>query len=292
MLVDNQERRRYYDNRYAYYCDDALRIDREIVRYRPIFIDIYTEIKDWCARLQSISHDEITLVVENEHPRYAREGRFDYKILVGQKFRIDLSFAEMNSFPSVGDYIGAVINEYIRAIDMHVQQMYSDIHASTRRLPGRTAINPHQPTWDLRGWRDEFPSRVFEGYAPQMSVDWSYETVREPSPSGGWFVSKTAERENEKAKKLLWSCLSRKQKKMYKQDKTFIAIGNVTGTKYLIRNQTQINIVQLDDDGNWVEKLCTVPTERIPVEDHQLAQKLMIETEEDVFLDKVIRWSI
>lgn len=232
---------------YLVYDDGGLNIHESIdpELYRSI-INIYLNVKDWCASKQEIRRDKVVLSVDYD----SYHACFDFRISVGRTFALGHTFI----LRYMDDYKDEIAGQLISAIDAHLQQIQHAPPEIERRI------------WEnIRGnlieWRDV----------------WTLEN---------------GEKENEKAKKLLWSCLSRKQKKTYKQDKTFVAIGNVTGTRYLIQNKTQINIVQLDDNDNWVEKLCTVPTERIPVEDHQLAQKLMIETEEDVFLDKVIRWSI
>lgn len=245
----------YYRNfPYLVYDDGGLDIHESIdpELYRSI-IDIYLNIKNWCASQQEIRRDKVVLTVDYDSYHQC----LDFSVNVGRKFIFGHTFI----LSYIGDSKDEIAGQLISAIDAHLQQ-----------------IREHALPEIRREWANARESRI------ELPRAWAslYE----------WTLSKTPEKENEKAKKLLWSCLSRKQKKMYKQNKTFIAIGNVTGTRYLIQNKTQINIVQLDDDGNWVEKLCTVPAERIPVEDHQLAQKLMIETEEDVFLDKVIRWSI
>lgn len=107
------------------------------------------------------------------------------------------------------------------------------------------------------------------------------------------FDIKKERKTNKKAEKLLLSYLSKSQKKQYKQDKTFVAIGSSTKTKYQINPWEQINVYALDSSGvNVTGKMCVVFSDSIPIEDHMLAQKLLIETNEEEFLDKAIKWAI
>lgn len=97
-------------------------------------------------------------------------------------------------------------------------------------------------------------------------------------------------RTNEKAERLLLSCLSKSQKEEYKNNSYFTVRGNVTGKKYRINSCKQINIEELDKLGNVTSKLCVVSNEYVPMEDHMLSQKLLIETNEELFLQTAIRW--
>ncbi len=97
-------------------------------------------------------------------------------------------------------------------------------------------------------------------------------------------------RVNEKAERLLLSCLSKSQKEEYKNNSYFTVRGNVTGKKYRINSCKQINIEELDKLGNVTSKLCVVSNEYVPMEDHMLSQKLLIETNEELFLQTAIRW--
>lgn len=97
--------------------------------------------------------------------------------------------------------------------------------------------------------------------------------------------------QNKKAEELLLSHCNKKQKSDYKKNNWFIVKGQ-SGTRYRIRRASQINVDVLD--GNTVcYKLCTVPDKHgagLPVEDQMLAQKTLIELDEEQFLSIAIKW--
>lgn len=95
---------------------------------------------------------------------------------------------------------------------------------------------------------------------------------------------------NKKAERLLLSCLSKKQKNEYNEHLYFTVKGNVTGKSYRIHPDKQINIEEIDSAGRVMGRLCVVSAEYIPIEDHMLSQKLLIETNEELFLQTAIRW--
>lgn len=95
---------------------------------------------------------------------------------------------------------------------------------------------------------------------------------------------------NKKAEKLLLSCLSKKQKSEYSEYSYFTVRGNITGKSYRIHPDKQINIEEIDSVGRVVGRLCVVSAEYVPIEDHMLSQKLLIETNEELFLQTAIRW--
>lgn len=97
-------------------------------------------------------------------------------------------------------------------------------------------------------------------------------------------------KENKKAKELLLSCLTKQQKKQYEKHNWFIVRGSETGLVYRINRKSQINVDLMDGDV-VVKRLCTVPDEYVPIEDHLLAQKLMLETDEMDFLSRAIEWN-
>ena len=82
--------------------------------------------------------------------------------------------------------------------------------------------------------------------------------------------------------------MSRKQKSDYKKHEYFFVIGNVTGDKYKITKGRQINIYKVSKDGTNLSRHCVVFSSEnsdLPIEDHLLAQKLLIESNEQHFLD-------
>ena len=72
----------------------------------------------------------------------------------------------------------------------------------------------------------------------------------------------------------------------YNEDETFEVTGNVTGILYRILPKNQINIIDVEEGT----KHCIVPASIIPIEDHMLAVKLIIENDEQKFLDTKIDW--
>lgn len=93
----------------------------------------------------------------------------------------------------------------------------------------------------------------------------------------------------QKATDLLLNWLSEEQKQSYLENKTFIVIGGETGTKYRIRSESQINIDVLTGKLQG-KRLCIVSQTYTPVEDQLLAQKLLIENNEDYFLEVADVW--
>lgn len=130
--------------------------------------------------------------------------------------------------------------------------------------------------------------------------DYSFRRIHEQRTElqGGYFVPPDFAEQiysrqrpvNEKALELLEECLTETQLEQYRENKWFLVVGGETGDTYQINNWEQINIHKWENGERTGEKLCVAPTENIPVEDHLLAQKLMIENEEDRFLELAISW--
>ncbi len=86
----------------------------------------------------------------------------------------------------------------------------------------------------------------------------------------------------EKAEKLLQSALDDKQKEELKVKGHFHCKSN-KGVIYRIKRGTHGNVKKLDPTGTKeVESLCIQP-DNVPAQDAMLAQKLMIENDEDSF---------
>lgn len=86
----------------------------------------------------------------------------------------------------------------------------------------------------------------------------------------------------EKAEKLLQSALTPQQKEELKTKGHFHCKSN-KGVIYRIRRGTHGNVRKLDPTGTKeVESLCIQP-DNVPAQDAMLAQKLMIENDEDTF---------
>lgn len=87
-----------------------------------------------------------------------------------------------------------------------------------------------------------------------------------------------------RAKALLLSSLTEEQAQQYDKDKSFIVIGHKTKRKYRVRHGRAGNVDLLD--GNRVRhRLCAHPELNVPDQDTMLAQKLMIECNEEHFLN-------
>lgn len=99
--------------------------------------------------------------------------------------------------------------------------------------------------------------------------------------------------DNTRAKELLLSQCTESQVREYEKHRRITVYGGITGNKYRIRHAYQINIDVMDRD-RVMYKLCTVAdpelNESIPIEDNMLAQKTMIELNEQEFLQIAIRW--
>lgn len=89
---------------------------------------------------------------------------------------------------------------------------------------------------------------------------------------------------SEKAEELLYSCLSTDQRRCYSRYGYFFVIGNITGNRYKLVQKKQINVYRVDSKGNEISRHCVVSETTVPMGDHLLAQKLLIETNEDEFL--------
>lgn len=87
---------------------------------------------------------------------------------------------------------------------------------------------------------------------------------------------------NKRAEKLLVENLSLKQAAEYAKSKHIIVHGR--HARYRIRQGRSMNIDVIDRSGLVTGRLCAYPSHTIPDCDTMLAQKLMLETDEDAFL--------
>lgn len=83
-----------------------------------------------------------------------------------------------------------------------------------------------------------------------------------------------------RARRLLVEALSAEQQASYEKNGYFIV--EVGGTKYRIDQGTHGNVKQLDHAGRPIYSYCIQPA-NVPDEDAMLAQKLMLETDEEAF---------
>lgn len=90
------------------------------------------------------------------------------------------------------------------------------------------------------------------------------------------------EEAKERAQRLLVACLSEKQREEYERDRAFhVYAGN---RRYRIRTGRAGNVDLIEEDRVRVI-YCGHPIEDVPDEDTMLAQKLLIETDEEAFLE-------
>lgn len=87
-----------------------------------------------------------------------------------------------------------------------------------------------------------------------------------------------------KARRLLLRNLTPEQRVSYRRSRSFVAVSP-TGVRYLIKFGRHANVYILDEEGKAVASLCGFPSEKVPNEDTLLAQKMMLESCEEEFLE-------
>lgn len=88
---------------------------------------------------------------------------------------------------------------------------------------------------------------------------------------------------DERAHDLLLSVLNDEQRRTYRQHGWFCTNGR-SGKKYRIERGWSHNVKELNEQDRPVRSLCAHPEIAVPHEDNMVAQKLMIEFEEEAFL--------
>jgi hypothetical protein len=86
------------------------------------------------------------------------------------------------------------------------------------------------------------------------------------------------------ARALLLSCLTPTQQEEL-ATKWYFAVTTKSGNTYRIQDRQIYNVTRLDKQGRPLENLCVGLAEDVPLEDNMLAQKLLLETDEDRFLE-------
>lgn len=99
--------------------------------------------------------------------------------------------------------------------------------------------------------------------------------------------AKARREKEEKAKKramrMLRRHLTRVQKKQLDQDKAFELVGP-SGIRYRIEcHQRMHNVFELNEQGRKVREFCIYATGQVPAADNWLAQKLLLEADEQEF---------
>lgn len=88
----------------------------------------------------------------------------------------------------------------------------------------------------------------------------------------------------EKAKKLLLENIDEENRKRYEKDKLIIVTAKKSNRVYQIKHGRSGNVVQLDAKNKPIKRFCMHPIAMVPDADTVLAQKLMLEHNEDEFL--------
>jgi hypothetical protein len=84
----------------------------------------------------------------------------------------------------------------------------------------------------------------------------------------------------ERAKALLYMCLTEEQRTMLETQNKFRVVSN-KGNIFEIRRGRMHNIFRLDMQGNIIEEWCVLPPGNLPIYDVLLAQKVSLESDED-----------
>lgn len=92
-----------------------------------------------------------------------------------------------------------------------------------------------------------------------------------------------------RAEELLKSNLSEEQQNDFEKNGWFL-IDAASGKKYRIKRAREGNVELLNPDGTRKARYCAHPKIPCPNPDTMLAQKLMLETDEDNFLKVANRW--
>jgi hypothetical protein len=118
------------------------------------------------------------------------------------------------------------------------------------------------------------------GYEPQSSI--VRPTRRRPEPRP---IRTPAEPRSptafDRARELLLSHLTEEQRATFIENKWFVVVGGRSRMRYRIETGHLVANVRRLDDG---ARLCAHCDHTLPMDDHLIAQKLMLEYDEDAFL--------
>lgn len=88
----------------------------------------------------------------------------------------------------------------------------------------------------------------------------------------------------EKSRQLLLSHLRPEQRKTFEQHKWFVVEGGKSKQQYRIRNCVSANIDVLNKKGDVTHRLCAHGSYDLPLYDHMLMQKILLQYDEQRFL--------
>lgn len=190
------------------------------------------------------------------------------------------------SHVNISDYYYHYVRSGIRGVQsaffQHlVNNLYAEIVSHIRQLfPSRVHDREDR---EARNQQEVYQYHQYRQRRWGVNYDYDYDfATGKPNDS----------KADKKAEKLLLSCLSRQQKKDYKQHGHFFVTGNATNHRYKITKGRVKNIYQVDDSSIPVARHCVESADRVPMGDHLLAQKLLIEANEEEFLRVKIDWDL
>ena len=94
-----------------------------------------------------------------------------------------------------------------------------------------------------------------------------------------------------RAQKLLLSNLNHQQKQDWLNAKFFVVKAK-SGRTFKVTNKQHSNVIEIDGAGNSIVAWCAGPSGGVPVQDQFLAQKYMLECNEDAFFQVANRHTI
>lgn len=148
------------------------------------------------------------------------------------------------------------------------------------------AVATDDPSWGY--WVTEAPitaTAYWDRRTPEQRAadEARYAAERERVAARAAQAAEARAAARDRARALLLSMLDVKQRETLERDQFFEVIARDSRRRYRIRQGTHGNVRLLDDTGREVTRYCAQPT-GVPDEDAMLAQKLMIEHEEQSFL--------
>jgi hypothetical protein len=145
---------------------------------------------------------------------------------------------------------------------------------------------PENPTAEqLAQWerdRAAHEQRIADRVAAALAADRAERERREAA-------ARELQEAHRKAEELLATHLAPEQREQYRREKKFEVIlkarfGLGSSRRYRVEHGWSGNVYLLDKDGRAIERFCIHHRESVPVPDLMLAQKLMLETDEEQFL--------
>jgi hypothetical protein len=134
------------------------------------------------------------------------------------------------------------------------------------------------------------PTTITMGQAVTTYYSYLLQVNRNPLPQ----VDTPEVREAEaKALWLLLEHLNEEQRADFEATRSFVVVVEASKRRYRIREHVTHNIRELDADGVEFREYCMVFREdRIPLHDLLTAQKLLLESDEEVFINSCNMWLV